>query len=209
MLEAFENNGKKLSEANFPFVDVEPQSWFSKQASIFYLNGYINGYPDLVGLRFFKPNNSITRAEFLRLLVKFSGLSCEPTSCKSNPYIDVKNNEWFFEYINIAFEKELLDGSRRNFEPYRAISRSEAIALIVRAKDKNKESCDFRENDKFSDVSGSDWFNVPICIAKKYRWVDGYNNPNICTPKAAPCARPSALLTRAEAVALLDKTFPQ
>jgi hypothetical protein len=93
-------------------------------ASLGYISGYTNGT--------FKPDNSMTRAEFTTVLVKCMGLDKSSTATTS--FSDVKNH-WAAGYINTAVNKGVLIPSEypNGLKPDGVILRSEAAAMLVRA----------------------------------------------------------------------------
>lgn len=88
--------------------------------------GIISGKADDV----FEPNSTMTRAEFAAIVVKGLGLP-EKTD---NPFVDIKQSDWFFGYINTAYYYGIVSGiSDIEFDPYGTITREEAAAMVSRA----------------------------------------------------------------------------
>ncbi len=83
------------------------------------------------GRRLFEPDRPMTRAEFIYGLVHFAGLE---ERLQPPVYRDMLGH-WALGYVEAAREAGILtgrDGDR--FEPDRAITRAEAVALIARAQ---------------------------------------------------------------------------
>lgn len=93
---------------------------------------------------YFNPNNSITRAEFVKMLVR--SLGCNYQSEKGVTFSDVDPNMWYAEYINFAVKQGWVNGYKDGtFRPNAAITRQEAAKIFVRATDlklKNNVSYD-------------------------------------------------------------------
>ncbi len=88
--------------------------------------GIINGKSDDV----FEPDATMTRAEFAAVVVRGLGLP-EKTE---DPFADVSENDWFFEYIKTAYAYGIVSGvSDTEFDPYGIITREEAAAMVSRA----------------------------------------------------------------------------
>lgn len=99
--------------------------WAETHISSWYESGLISGFPDET----FKPNNAITRAEFMVLVNRAYGLS-EKASIN---FSDTSDGDWFQDDVAIAVKAGYLvgygDGTVR---PLNNISRQEAAAIIYR-----------------------------------------------------------------------------
>lgn len=79
----------------------------------------------------FEPDRDITRAEFAAIMIKSLGLK---PGMGDNPFIDVKDSEWYSGYIKTAYEYKLISGiDEDNFAPTAQITREQAMAIIGRA----------------------------------------------------------------------------
>jgi len=113
-----------------PFKDVPPNSgdWYSKDVNMAAMLGYIKGYDDGT----FGPNNTITRAEAIKILFNMSNtLKTTPIQHLPNPFIDVQHTDWFYIPVITASSKRALTGTTPDhFEPNRALNRAEAAKII-------------------------------------------------------------------------------
>ncbi|UYZ13133.1 MULTISPECIES: S-layer homology domain-containing protein [Brevibacillus] len=110
-----------------PFVDVPDTHWAFQEISLLKEMGIVNGY----GQNEFKPNNPITRSEFVTMAVKALGL--EP-SAKSLTAKD-KNQvpAWAKESWQTAVETGLIKGyNDGTIRPNQKISRAEMVTILVR-----------------------------------------------------------------------------
>lgn len=78
----------------------------------------------------FKPDQTVTRAEFAVMLVKSLGLE-KATNSKFN---DVKANDWHSGYVAAAYQYGLISGtSEKGFSPNAGITREEAMTMVLKA----------------------------------------------------------------------------
>ena len=88
--------------------------------------GIINGKTE----NSFEPNSTMTRAEFATIIARGLGLSQ-----KSNAlFKDVTANDWFYNYVGIAYSYGIIKGvSENEFNPNATITREEAAVMVTRA----------------------------------------------------------------------------
>ncbi len=103
--------------------------WAEKEVYTLITEDIIAGYND----GSFKPNNSITRAEFCKLvidtLVKYEVISY---SNKTNTFADVPASEWFSKYVETAYEYDIVSGVGDNkFEPKNPVTREQMSKILV------------------------------------------------------------------------------
>lgn len=92
----------------------------------------IKGYED----GSFKPENTITRAELATIITFVLGLQDAADLAKETPtrFSDVKTNEWYTGYINIAANENVIAGyPDGTFRPSENVSYSEAVTMLVNA----------------------------------------------------------------------------
>ena len=79
----------------------------------------------------FNPDRDITRAEFAAIIVKALGLK---PGMDTNQFTDVKNTDWYADYIRTASDYNLISGySNGKFGPMDKITREQAMSIIARA----------------------------------------------------------------------------
>ncbi|OBZ09957.1 S-layer homology domain-containing protein [Bacillus sp. FJAT-26390] len=93
--------------------------------------GIIKGYEDGT----FKPDNKITRAELAKIVVEATGSGGAATLMQSvkSTFKDVKTNQWYTGYINVAATKGYIQGFNGNFRPSDNIKFEEVTAILTRA----------------------------------------------------------------------------
>ncbi len=133
------------------------------QTAIQYLydNGVISGYPDGT----FKPNNTLNRAELLKILA--GGKNVKPTLDQGykNCFPDVKE-EWFAPYVCYAKEKGWVGGyPDGTFKPAKTVNKVEAIKMLVNSQGYITPAS--IDTQSFSDVDNNHWYAPYITAAKE------------------------------------------
>lgn len=122
-----EKDEKEEIVYNSSFSDVTEDKWFYSYVTDLSSKGIIEGYPDGT----FKPQNGVTRAEFVKLLVVSMGydLSAVPT------FDDVKENKWYYTYVSAAVKNGVVakEDYGSDFNPDEEITRKEAAKLLATA----------------------------------------------------------------------------
>lgn len=124
-----------------PFSDVKPSDWYAQPVFSMANGQYIAGYEDGT----FGGNQSITRAEFVAMLVRFIG--AEKAECE---FTDVPKNYWAYDDIATATVAGWIGGyPDGSFGPNKKISRAEAMSIINRVLDRgvdaDSELLDFKK----------------------------------------------------------------
>ena len=107
----------------FPFWDIE-NHWAKNEIIDFANKGYLNGKPD----GGFHPQDTITRAEFVKVINRMFGL----TMTSAVTFSDVPDGYWAKNEIDIAVTNGVAQGDGMgNFEPEKPITRQEAAKMIA------------------------------------------------------------------------------
>lgn len=108
------------------FTDVASGAWYNNAVSTLTRAGILDGYED----GSFRPNASITRAEFTKIAVSFFK---HAGGASSNPFNDVPDSAWYAEFVKAAAELGLIDGYEDGtFRPNAPITRAEACTIVSR-----------------------------------------------------------------------------
>lgn len=114
---------------NSTFSDVAKESWYYEYVTPLAAKGIVSGYPDGT----FLPQNNITRAEFLKLLVECMGYQ----TVNADVFDDVKNTDenWFYSVVSTANANGIIsvDEYGKELKPNEKIGRTEVAALLVKA----------------------------------------------------------------------------
>lgn len=111
------------------FTDTDVNAWYYNSIERLVTYSLINGYED----KTFKPENSITRAEFTKLVVgiaKHTGTMKEAASDAS--FADVNESDWFSGVVTEAASAGLVTGADGNFNPNAVITRQDAAVILYR-----------------------------------------------------------------------------
>jgi len=163
--------------------------WAEKQIGDWVAKGLASGYPD----GSFRPDNSITRAEFITLVNKSFGFTVQARIY----FNDVSSTGWFYNEIAKAGAAGYIsgyeDGSMR---PENEISRQEVAVILTRLlKLKIPDSAD--ELSKFADAgSFPRWSGGAVSAVVAGGYMVGYPDQTF---------QPAKSITRVEAVATLDR----
>lgn len=169
------------------FSDVNSH-WAKDQIQQFVYKGYVNGYQDGT----FKPNNSMTRAEFVKLTNKLFGF----TDIGTENFADVSESNWFYDEIRIAMKAGYIQGkSAKIFDPNSPITREEVATIMSNINNKADGNLDkiikYKDYGKISNWAKS---NVEGVVESGY--MNGYEDNTF---------RPKNNITRAEAVVTLSR----
>ncbi len=149
--------------------------------------GAINGYPD----GSFKPENTITRAEFATVLVKAFRL----TSQDGKVFADTASH-WAKEYIATAAAAGVVNGyDASTFGPDDLITREQMAVMIAKAAKLAPVAVELQ----FSDSGSiSEWAKEAVATVTQHGIMKGYPDNTI---------KPQGNATRAEAVTVIVNTL--
>lgn len=173
--------------ANNKIKDIDGH-WAQKQITHFIQNSYAKGYEDNT----FRPDNQITRAEFVKLVNTYFGFSRKGVS----EFKDVNQGSWYYDDICIAINSGYINGYGDNtFRPDNIITREEAAKIIISIK--NQEDNSYNKLNTFPDKNlVSDWAKPYVEGAIENGYLKGDDLKNL---------RPTSHITRAESVSLLSR----
>ena len=142
----------------------------------------------------FSPDAGCTRAQAVTFLWRAAG-EPEPTS-KDNPFVDVKESDYFYKAVLWAVEKGITTGtSATTFRPEQTCTRAQIVTFLWRNAGKPEPAS---SANPFIDVKDGDYF------AKAVLWAveDG-----ITTGTSATTFRPENTCTRAQIVTFLYRAL--
>ena len=100
----------------------------------------------------FSPYNACTRAQVMAFLYKAKG---SPAVSGSNPFIDVKESDYFYKPVLWAVSQGITNGtSATTFSPYNTCTRAQVMAFLYKASG----SPTVNGENPFTDVKESDYF---------------------------------------------------
>lgn len=162
--------------------------WANKQIQSFVNNGYVNGYENGT----FKPDNSITRAEFVKIVNRFFGFE----SKQNINFRDVNKSDWFYNDVCSAKKAGYINGYEDGtFKPNQPITREEVSKILVSIK--NNKDFTYDKIQKFIDNTKiSSWAKPYIEGAIEAGYIKG-------NPKGE--LNPTNNITRAESVVMISR----
>jgi hypothetical protein len=165
--------------------------WANASVQVLASQEIIHGYPDGQ----FKPNKDITRAEFIKMLLRTLDISMITNA--SSPFTDIEGH-WGEEYIHTAHVLGVANGYGKIFSPNTPMTREEMVTLTMRAislqdkelivSNKTKTLTDFEDYEKVSP-----WASDFVESAVQKGIINGTNNSLL----------PQETTTRAEAATVL------
>jgi hypothetical protein len=173
------------------FSDVPVSYWASGVIDYVYDHGYVSGYPDGA----FKPNASITRAEFAIMLVKALGLNATGTASQLT---DVTADSWFYSSVNTAVYAGLVSGMGDHlFDPNASITREQMAVMATKALGNKAPIADGTELTAFSDRSSvSSWAVSGLTEAVKAGIVSGMTADTLAPRDNATRAQAAEMIYR-------------
>lgn len=179
---------------NYPFKDINGH-WAVNEIVSLKDAGFINGYPD----GRFKPENTITRAEFIVMLGRILDKKYPDATVYNyeNLFIDDVNHWSYKEALNTFKYMQSINIThifQDDFNPDQPINREEVVAVLD-AILKNHKGFQYKPNAYlvFSDANTS-YFLDSITFSSKYNLVNGYPDGTF---------KPKNTITRAEISAVL------
>jgi len=170
--------------------------WAEKSINALLDKNYVSGYPDGT----FKPDNAVTRAEFLKILT--SVLNIPPATGGTSQFSDVTPEDWFFGYIVAAVDKGIVSGyPDGTFKPNNPITRQEAAKIVVKAQgiDETQAAVDFTLSMLTDGDQVAEWARPFVAAAVENEIMMG-------DPTGA--FRPIAQITRAETATIGFRMLP-
>lgn len=144
------NNPTETPAPSGDFTDLEKVEW-AKESIITLKNmGIISGKGDGT----FAPDDAVSRAEFVKILLGASGIEAKGVSS----FGDVSENDWFYPYVSKAFELGIITGDENGkFLPYSGITRQDMATISYRLlKDRKELELSeplFADSDEISDYA--------------------------------------------------------
>ncbi|WHH59674.1 Calx-beta domain-containing protein [Petroclostridium sp. X23] len=169
------------------FNDIKGH-WAEQNISEFISRGFIHGYPDNV----FKPDKSITRAEFVSILNRTFDVSSDMGQGSFN---DVHQGDWYYKDVETAKRLAYIGGfPDGSFKPAEALSREQAAAIIYRFLNIT-QAIDESLSNIFGDGDNiSEWAKNGVYALKEYGLISGMPDGSFLPQKS---------ISRAEAVTIL------
>ena len=161
------------------FNDVSKNEWYSEYIGYLSKYGIIKGYSDNT----FRPETSVTRAEFVAMTVRFNSLFNEvKKDGYTVKYTDVAKDYWAYNDIayakNVGWLNGYADGS---FKGDNAITRAEVVTVVNRATGRKADENYITKNvsvlNKFTDIrNNSVWYYADVMEAANTHFANSLND---------------------------------
>lgn len=159
--------------------------WAGETIDKWLAEGLIQGFPDGT----FRPDESVTRSQFARLVNAVFGFTAEAELA----YDDVPQDAWYVRDLAIAVQAGYLKGyAERELRPEQAMTRQEVAVVLARLLNLVPDEA---AADGYADVIPA-WSKGSVGAVTKAGYMSGYPDQTF---------RPARIMTRAEAVTILDR----
>ena len=148
----------KSASASTTFSDVPSDAWYTEAVNTLAALGIIGGSNGK-----FRPNDPITRAEFVAIAMRFASTV---RGAKAS-FSDVSRDAWYYESIANAVEYGWIGGyADGTFRPNKPITRAEVVSITNRMLNRSFDT-DVRATTvtRFTDVATSHWAFAAIAEA--------------------------------------------
>lgn len=160
------------------FADLPDSNPHYAAVSALVSQGILKGYDDGT----FKPDQNVTRAEAIKIILLGSGITLDGASnLPALTFSDVTSADWYYDYLKIAVNKGIVKGYEDGtYKPSQNVNKAEAMKLVLIASGVNVEAV--TEN-PFVDAPFDSWFGAYAAYAKKWNvepaWIDGRWHPEV------------------------------
>lgn len=189
---------KDYSDYPQRFWDVPKDHWAFGYISELVDKGVLNGYED----GSFRPDDTVTRAEWAKIMVLAAGLPLVYGFETPDRYFDSHfwdmHDHWANPYVNAA-EDYLAAYADGSFKPDQAAVREDVTVSMVKLKGYDVSKVDYSYLSRFSDMNSiSNSLKAYVAVAVEKELIDGFEDGTF---------RGQDTLTRAEAATLLWRAF--
>lgn len=171
------NEPNKIIPSAFDFKDMQ-NHWAAENVLALFKKGIINGYEDNT----IRPDNNATRAEAITIIMK--SINEKPSKKNTLEFSDSeKIPDWAIDFVKAAFERGIINGYEdKSFKPNQKITRSELIAMVVKAFEYEKilplNNLDFTDSNEIPI-----WVKDSISKCVKLGIIKGYPDKTFCPIK--------------------------
>ena len=139
------------------FTDVSADAWYCSAVSTLSAMGILSGYPDAT----FRPNASITRAEFAAIATRFDADGDKTPAS----FGDIANH-WAKDEIAVAANNGWVNGYEDGtFRPQNNITRAETMSLVNRVLNRKPETAEDLLSDMITFTDNADtnaWYYLAV-----------------------------------------------
>lgn len=174
------------------FSDVSDSAWYADYVAFLAARGIVGGNNGA-----FRPDSSITRAEFVTILARMSGDNLSGYTATPSSFTDVTSSDWYFAMVQWAYENGAASGYDGKFNPNAVITREQMAVMLYRyakyAGDvSNAEGMSAREFSDYDSISS--WAQASVQWAMNNSIIEGNDDGSFA---------PAANATRAQAAKMI------
>jgi hypothetical protein len=141
--------------STYAFIDIRSGSQLETYVNDLSAKGIISGYPD----GSFRPEQTINRAEALKIIFETIGISADADSNSGFP--DVSKTEWYAKYVTKAKQNNIVGGyPDGRFRPGQEVNRAEFVKMALSALP-NFSELPLRKDpalQQFTDLDAGQWY---------------------------------------------------
>ncbi|MEK7146231.1 MAG: S-layer homology domain-containing protein, partial [Patescibacteria group bacterium] len=181
-----------------PFVDTEGH-WAEIKVCELYVQDVVDGkFTNL-----YVPNDYMTRAEFLKVLLGAAGFDEGDAGGLTESYTDVSSSDWYYSWIAMAENEGILRNQGGAYRPNEPITRADAAVLTVRLAGLTLYG--YTASDiAYFDVKTTDYFAYAVILASdEVVMVEGEGEQSVIEGYSDGSFRPYSYMTRAEVATML------
>ena len=178
-----EVSGSKITpDTSSVFSDIATDRWSYEAVQYLVAKKVISGYED----GSFKPEDKITRAEFIKIITNAFGFEYEQSEGE-NVFSDAGENDWYYKNLISAYNNKIVTGdNEKRFNPDNEITRQEMAAIIYRAVvAKNVELGQEKSVNIKDKADIADWAYTPVFTLVSGNIVSGYEDGSFMPNKNA------------------------
>lgn len=182
---------KPEPEIKSVFNDLNGFEWAKDSIEKLANEGILNG----IGEGNFSPSAPVSRAEFVKMIIKAFDLLEDSASAS---FDDVKDTEWYYPYVASAYKKGIINGvSDTNFGVALTLTREDMAVIIYRAMQFKGIVLNGNETEKFEDQDEISKYAVSS--------VNSMKNEGIINGIGNGYFAPKSTATRAEAAVIIER----
>jgi exopolysaccharide biosynthesis protein len=181
------------------FSDIA-NHWAKDKLNNLYYNDIINGSFDKLGNKYFRPDDTMNRAEFCVMMANYLKIDLQQYKNTTLPFNDINTiPNWALNQVKAMYAMGITKGQQQGkvivFNPLAEIKRAEAMTIIERTIKSNVSE----EKINFADLNEiPSWSIASITKLVNLKIVNGYQDNTI---------KPNNILKRAEAATIIYETI--
>lgn len=121
-----DNGEVNITDNNKNYFKDTENHWACKSISNMYERGIVNGYGDGT----FRPDSTVTRAEFVKMIT--NAVKLATTDIAGIGFSDVSDTAWYANCVKLAYANNIVQGHNGMFRPLDNILRQDAAIIIYK-----------------------------------------------------------------------------